>query len=88
MLNILSFLPLKNLIFEHQFILVMIRKILAVAVTLITLLIIKETIFIFTTKQADIVANGKSLKIASVSICIPLIILCSWLWSPKNNNPQ
>lgn len=70
MLNILSFLPLKNLIFEHQFILVMIRKILVVAVTLITLLIIKETIFIFTTKQADIVANGKSLKIASVKASV------------------
>lgn len=88
MLNILCFLTLKKLIFEHQFILIMIRKVLAVVVTLITLLIIKETIFIFATSAPDIVANGQRLKIASVSICIPLIILCFWLWSPKNDKLQ
>lgn len=62
----------------------MLRKIIAAIVTIITLWLIKETIFIFTTSQADIAKNGAFLKLASLSIVIPLVILNFWLWRPKS----
>jgi len=61
----------------------MLRKVIAVIVTLITIFAIKETLFIFTTSQADIAASRHWLILASISITIPLIIACFWLWKPK-----
>ncbi|MDQ8006666.1 MAG: hypothetical protein REI64_17815 [Pedobacter sp.] len=61
----------------------MLRKIIAAIVTMITLWLIKETIFIFTTPQADIAKNRDFLKLASLSIVIPLLIVNFWLWRPK-----
>lgn len=61
----------------------MLRKAIAVIVTLITIFAIKETFFIFTTSQADIVASRHWLILASLSITVPLIIACFWLWKPK-----
>lgn len=70
----------------------MLRKIIAAIVTIITLWLIKETIFIFTTSEADIVKNGAFLKLTSLSIVIPLLILNFWLWRPKpkveDNEPR
>jgi hypothetical protein len=59
------------------------RRILALIVTIITLWVIKETIVIFTSDDADIAAKRGQLKIASVSLCIPLTLLSFWLWRPK-----
>ncbi|WP_199121035.1 hypothetical protein [Pedobacter sp. ASV28] len=61
----------------------MLRKILAITCTLITLFAIKETIFIFTTSQTDIVEHRDQLKLVSLSITIPLMIVSLWLWRPK-----
>jgi hypothetical protein len=62
----------------------MLRKIIAAIVTIITLWLIKETIFIFTTSQADIAKNRAFLQLASLSILIPLLILNIWLWRTKS----
>ncbi|MFN0291171.1 hypothetical protein [Pedobacter helvus] len=61
----------------------MLRKIIAVLVTLITLWAIKETVVIFTTADADIAKNSAFLKLASLSITIPLAIASLLLWRPK-----
>ena len=70
----------------------MLRKIIAVLVTLITIWAIKETFFIFTTSQTDIAAGRHWLILASLSITVPLIIACFWLWKPKykgeDNEPR
>ncbi len=62
------------------------RKILALVVTVITLWLIKETVFIFTSNDADIVAKRGQLQIASVSLSIPLTLLSFWLWRPRAKN--
>ncbi|WAC39196.1 hypothetical protein [Pedobacter sp. SL55] len=61
----------------------MLRKIIAVLVTLITLWAIKETVVIFTTTDADIAQKRALLKLVSLSITIPLIIASLLLWRPK-----
>lgn len=68
----------------------MLRKTIAVLVTLITLWAIKETYVIFTSSDADIVAKRDQLKLASLSITIPLIIASLVLWrpKPKENEPR
>ena len=68
----------------------MLRKTIAILVTLITLWAIKETYVIFTSSDADIVAKRDQLKLASLSITIPLIIASLVLWrpKPKENEPR
>lgn len=61
----------------------MLRKIIAVVVTVIALWAIKETVVIFTSTDADIVAKRDQLKLASLSITIPLVIISLLLWRPK-----
>ncbi|WP_343534119.1 hypothetical protein [Pedobacter sp.] len=60
----------------------MLRKIIAVLLTIIAIWAIKETIFIFTTSDADIAVKRGQLKLASLSITIPLVIASLWLWRP------
>ncbi len=60
----------------------MLRKIIALLLTIVAVWAIKETIFIFTTSDADIVAKSGQLKLASLSITIPLVIASLWLWRP------
>lgn len=64
------------------------RKILAILCTLITLYALKETIFIFTTHDPEILAKKTQLILVAISITLPLVILSLWLWRPKNNNPE
>lgn len=59
------------------------RKVFAVLATLITLYVLKETYYIFTTADAEIVKRKSQLILVSLSILIPLIILSLWLWRPK-----
>ena len=59
------------------------RKILAIICTIITLLAIKETIYILTTTDVAIVAKKTQLSIAAISIILPLIVLSLWLWKPR-----
>jgi presenilin-like A22 family membrane protease len=60
------------------------RKILAVICTLITLYVIKETFLIFTSNNAEVVAQRPILIVIALSIGLPLILLSIWLWRPKN----
>ncbi|WP_231427946.1 MULTISPECIES: hypothetical protein [Pedobacter] len=64
------------------------RKILAVICTLITLFVLKETVNIFITDEADIVRQRSIFIVIALSISIPLIILTLWLWKPRNNQDQ
>lgn len=68
----------------------MLRKTIAILVTLITLWAIKETYVIFTSSDVDIVAKRDQLKLASLSITIPLVIASLVLWrpKPKENEPR
>jgi len=59
------------------------RKVFAVLATLITLYVLKETYYIFTTTDAEIVKRKSQLILVSLSILVPLIILSLWLWRPK-----
>ncbi|MBC6111370.1 hypothetical protein ACFOG5_22510 [Pedobacter fastidiosus] len=56
------------------------RKILAVLCTVITIFAIKETVYIFTSTDADIVSQRNQLELTALSITVPLIILTLWLW--------
>lgn len=62
------------------------RKILAVICTIITLYVIKETFLIFTSNNAEVVAQRPILIVIALSIGLPLILLSIWLWRPKNKN--
>lgn len=70
----------------------MFRKIIAVLITIITLWAIKETVFIFSSSDGAIAAQRAQLKLASLSITIPLIIISLLLWRPKpkgeDNEPR
>lgn len=59
------------------------RKVLAIISTLITLLALKETYYIFTTTDPEIIKQKGQLILVSFSIVIPLLILTLWLWRPK-----
>lgn len=61
----------------------MIRKFLAVLLTILTLYAIKETVVIFTSSDVEIVSHRKQLILIAMSITVPLIILSLWLWRPK-----
>jgi len=61
----------------------MLRKILAILVSIATIWAIKETIVIFTSSDADIATKGPQLKLASLSIAVPLTIASFLLWRPK-----
>jgi hypothetical protein len=60
------------------------RKILAVICTLLALLAIKESAYLLTTSDAEILAKKTQLSIAAISITLPLIILSLWLWRPRD----
>lgn len=59
------------------------RKILAVLCTLITLYAFKETFYIFTSNDVEIVKQRPILIIISLSISLPLALLSLWLWRPN-----
>lgn len=59
------------------------RKVLAIISSIITLLAIKETYYIFTTTDPEIIKQKGQLILVSLSIVIPLLILTLWLWRPK-----
>lgn len=56
------------------------RKILAALCTVITVFAIKETVYIFTSTDADIVSQRNQLELTALSITVPLVILTLWLW--------
>lgn len=62
------------------------RKILAVICTLAAFYAIKETFIIFTSDNADVVAQRPILIVIGLSICLPLTLLSIWLWRQKNKN--
>ncbi|GGE70735.1 hypothetical protein EV200_11225 [Pedobacter psychrotolerans] len=64
------------------------RKIFAVVCTILTLFVLKETVNIFITDEADIVKQRSIFIVIALSISIPLIILTLWLWKPRNNQEQ
>lgn len=70
----------------------MLRKIIAILVTIIALWAVKETFVIFTSTDADIVAKRSQLILASLSISIPLVVISLLLWRPKrteeDNEPR
>lgn len=64
------------------------RKVFAVICTIITLFAIKEAVYVFTSTEPDMLKQKPIMIVIALSICIPLVILSLWLWSPrkKNNN--
>lgn len=64
------------------------RKVFAIIFTIATFFAIKETIFIFTSSDADIIAKHTQLKLASLSIAIPLVIISFLLWRPKQKGEK
>ncbi|WP_316768565.1 hypothetical protein [Pedobacter frigiditerrae] len=63
----------------------MIRKVLAVILTIFTLYAIKETVVIFTSSDVEIASHRKQLILIALSITVPLVVLSLWLWRPKQN---
>lgn len=64
----------------------MMRKVFAVISTLITLFVLKETINVFFTDEADIIKQRGIFIVIWLSIFIPFTILTIWLWAPRNSN--
>lgn len=60
------------------------RKTLAILCTVLTILAIKETVYIFNSTEADIIVQKTQLELTALSITIPLFILTLWLWRPRN----
>ncbi|RZK58349.1 MAG: hypothetical protein EOO87_00415 [Pedobacter sp.] len=61
------------------------RKIFAIICTLITLYAVKETVVIFISDNAEVIAKRPILIVIALSITLPLVFLSLWLWKPKNN---
>lgn len=61
------------------------RRFLAILLTIITILAIKEAFYIFTTTDTEIVKKQTQYNILSLSIVLPLVLLTLWLWSGKKN---
>lgn len=61
----------------------MIRKILAVLVTLLALYCIKETVYIFLSKEAEVLSHKRQLLVIAFSITFPIVLIALWLWKPK-----
>ncbi len=64
------------------------RKILAILFTLVTIFAIKETFYIFTATDPDIIKKKTQLSIVAISITLPLIVLTLWLWNGKRKQIQ
>ncbi|MFW0716836.1 hypothetical protein [Pedobacter sp. N23S346] len=62
----------------------MMRKVFAIISTLITLFVLKETINVFFTDEADIIKQRGIFIVIWLSIFIPFTILTIWLWGPGN----
>lgn len=62
------------------------RKLLAVLSTIITIFAIKEAVYVLISTEPDMVKQKPILIIIALSICIPLILLSLWLWSPRKKN--
>lgn len=62
------------------------RKVLAIVFTIITIFAIKETVYIFTATDAEILSHRSQLILVSLSITIPLSIFTLWLWKPRPQN--
>lgn len=60
------------------------RKVFAIISTLITLFVLKETIDVFFTDEADIIKQRGIFIVIWLSIFIPFTILTIWLWGPGN----
>ncbi len=60
------------------------RKILAILCAIITLYLIKEMFYLFTTSDVEIIKQRPILLVIELSITIPLILLGIWLWGSKN----
>ncbi|MFD2288557.1 hypothetical protein GJU39_18290 [Pedobacter petrophilus] len=60
------------------------RKLFAVLSTILTLFAIKETVYVFTSTEADMIKQKAITIVIALSITIPLIILTLWLWSPRS----
>ncbi len=61
------------------------RRFLAILLTLITILAIKEAFYIFTTTDAEIVKKQTQYSLVSLSIVLPLVLLTIWLWRGKKS---
>ena len=61
------------------------RKILAILCTLITLYALKETVVIFISKDAEVIAKREILIVIALSITVPLVVLSLWLWKPRQS---
>ncbi|WP_316805560.1 hypothetical protein [Pedobacter nototheniae] len=64
------------------------RKVFAVICTIITIFALKETVYVFTSTEPDMVKQKAIMIVIALSICIPLIILSLWLWKPRNKNQE
>lgn len=62
------------------------RKILAILFTLITIFAIKETFYIFTTTDQEIITKKVQFSIVALSITLPLALFTLWLWRGKRKN--
>ncbi|RYG07636.1 MAG: hypothetical protein EOO07_27040 [Chitinophagaceae bacterium] len=62
------------------------RKIFAILCSLLTIYAIKETVVIFISDNAEVIAKRPILIVIALSITIPLAFLSLWLWKPKSNN--
>ncbi|RZL36799.1 MAG: hypothetical protein EOO96_06260 [Pedobacter sp.] len=62
------------------------RKIFAILCSLLTIYAVKETVVIFISDNAEVIAKRPILIVIALSITLPLAFLSLWLWKPKNNN--
>jgi hypothetical protein len=64
------------------------RRIFAILLTFLTLFAIKESFYIFTTTDPEIVNKKAQFGIVAISITLPLLLFTLWLWSGKRKQQQ
>lgn len=64
------------------------RRFLALLFTIVTFFAVKETIYIFTTTDPEIIHKKAQLSMVGLSITFPLIIFTLWLWRGKRKNQE
>lgn len=61
------------------------RRFFAILFTVLTILAIKESIYIFNSNDQDITNKKAQLSIVAISVTLPLVLFTLWLWSGKRN---
>lgn len=64
------------------------RKIIAIASSIITILLFKELVYIHLSSDPELIQKRTQYTLVVVSLALPMLLLSFWLWRGKRNKPN